>query len=167
MCCFVRLKTVESRITQLASSLDLKAGQVVDRVGLMLGLDFPAGPQLEKLALQSEKHFHIKPCLKGCDCCLSGVENICSDMVKAGQAPCDVARYCLEYILYTLDGMAQAVLETQDEQLPLLFAGGVMSNLFIRDFILQKYNAYFAAPGFSSDNAAGIAALIKVKLEGF
>ena len=36
----------------VAASLDLKAGQAVDRVGHMLGLPFPAGPALEKLALE-------------------------------------------------------------------------------------------------------------------
>ena len=36
-------------ILQTGSSLDLKAGQAVDRVGLMLGLDFPCGAALEKL----------------------------------------------------------------------------------------------------------------------
>lgn len=156
----------KSKIEQLASSLDLKAGQVVDRVGIMLGLDFPAGPQLEALALQSEKQFSIKPCMKGCDCCLSGLENICADMLKAGEIPCDVARFCLEYIKSTLDNMAAAVLDKLGCKLPLLFAGGVMSNSIIRDFMTAKYDAYFAAPGFSSDNAAGIAALAKIRLEG-
>lgn len=156
----------ESKIEPVASSLDLKAGQAVDRVGLMLGLDFPAGPQLEALALQSKKQFSIKPCMKGCDCCLSGLENICGDMLTACEPPCDVARFCLEYIRCTLDSMTAAVLDKLGCKLPLLFAGGVMSNSNIREFMTQKYGAYFAAPGFSSDNAAGIAALAKIRLEG-
>lgn len=41
-------------ITLAAHSLDLKAGQAVDRVGLLLGLSFPCGPELERLALQWE-----------------------------------------------------------------------------------------------------------------
>jgi Metal-dependent proteases with possible chaperone activity len=152
-------------VTPLASSLDLKAGQVIDRVGLMLGLDFPAGPELEKLALKSSREFKILPCLKGCDCCLSGVENICADMVKSGEPPCDVARCCIEYIRCTLDGMTAAVLQNH-EKLPLLFAGGVMSNAAIREFMTRKYGALFAKPGFSSDNAAGPAALAAVETEG-
>ena len=32
------------------TSLDLKAGQAVDRTGLMLGLNFPCGRELEQLA---------------------------------------------------------------------------------------------------------------------
>ena len=37
------------RATELGTSLDLKAGQAVDRVGLMLGLDFPCGRGLKRL----------------------------------------------------------------------------------------------------------------------
>ena len=39
------------RCETVAASLDLKAGQLIDRVGRMLGLPFPAGPALERLAL--------------------------------------------------------------------------------------------------------------------
>ncbi|HEX2938504.1 MAG TPA: peptidase M22 [Ruminiclostridium sp.] len=153
------------KIMPIASSLDLKAGQAVDRVGLLLGLAFPAGPALEKLALESQKKFQIHPCLKDADCCLSGIENICSDMIKSNKPPCDVARYCIEYIKLTLDEMAQAVLERLGN-FPMLFAGGVMSDSIIRDYMTEKYGALFAKPGFSSDNAAGIAALTKIKTEG-
>ncbi|MBQ8653879.1 MAG: O-sialoglycoprotein endopeptidase, partial [Clostridia bacterium] len=39
-------------LTLLGGTLDLHAGQVVDRTGVALGLPFPAGPHLEKLAVQ-------------------------------------------------------------------------------------------------------------------
>lgn len=152
-------------LSPVASSLDLKAGQAIDRVGQLLDLGFPAGPQLEKLAEKSARRFNIRPCLKGLDCCLSGVENICADMVKKREAPCDVARFCLEYVKATLDGMTAAVLDKLGP-LPLVFAGGVMSNAGIRDYMTEKYGALFAKPGFSSDNAAGIAALAKLASEG-
>ena len=38
----------------------------------MLGLKFPCGAELEKLAEQSKAEFNIKPTIKGMDCCLSG-----------------------------------------------------------------------------------------------
>ena len=63
-----------------AQSLDLKAGQAVDRVGGMLGLPFPAGRQLEALALQSERRFRVRPAMKGRDCSLSGIQNQCERM---------------------------------------------------------------------------------------
>ena len=40
------------QLTEIGGSLDLHAGQFVDRVGVALGLGFPAGPALEQLAAQ-------------------------------------------------------------------------------------------------------------------
>jgi N6-L-threonylcarbamoyladenine synthase len=69
--CIIRCRVV-------GHSLDLKAGQLIDRVGGMLGLPFPAGPALEALAAQAQSHYRVKPTLKGMDCHLSGVENQCA-----------------------------------------------------------------------------------------
>ena len=44
---------------QVAASSDLKAGQLIDRTGVRLGLQFPCGPALEQLALQSLSLIHI------------------------------------------------------------------------------------------------------------
>lgn len=153
-------------IERLAASLDLKAGQAVDRVGLLLGLAFPAGPALEQLALRSTRRFAVKPTLRGCDCSLSGVENQCAALHRRGGADCDVARLCLESIGAALAGMADAVLRTRGERLPLVFAGGVMSNSILRGELAERFGAVFAAPGFSSDNAAGVAVLGSLRAEG-
>ena len=149
----------------VARSLDLKGGQAVDRVGGMLGLPFPAGKFLEELALQSDASFKIRPSMKGADCSLSGVENQCRNMLDHGSPREDVARYCLLSILAALDGMASA-LQKEYGGLPMLFAGGVMSNCLIREALTKKYGAVFAEPAFSSDNAAGIAVLTEMKCCG-
>ena len=149
----------------VARSLDLKGGQAVDRVGGMLGLPFPAGKYLEELAMQSDALFSIRPSMKGADCSLSGVENQCRKMLEEGCPREDVARYCLLSILAALDGMA-AALQKEYRVLPMLFAGGVMSNGIIRSALTEKYGAVFAEPAFSSDNAAGIAVLTEMKYSG-
>ena len=41
--------------------------------------------------------------------------------------------------------------------MPVVFAGGVMSNTLIRTRLKEKFSAYFAEPEFSCDNAAGVA----------
>ena len=146
------------RITPAAHSLDLKAGQAVDRVGLMLGLKFPCGPELTELALQCEEKIRVRPTMKGADCCLSGVENRCRRLLDEGKAPEYIALYCLKSIEAALEGMTQALLERYGE-LPLVYAGGVMSNVIIRQKFESKYGGIFAQPQFSSDNAAGIAVL--------
>jgi len=146
------------RCTKVAGSLDLKAGQAVDRVGALLGLAFPAGAELEKLAEKSEVRFKIKATMKGENCCLSGIENRCEDMLKNGASPCDVAKRCLCEIEAALVGMTRELLAAYGD-LPLVYAGGVMSNAMIRGDIEREFGGLFAEPQFSSDNAAGIAVL--------
>lgn len=155
-------RLIQTRL--VASSLDLKGGQAVDRVGGMLGLPFPAGPALEQLALQSDEKFHIRPSMRGCDCSLSGVENQCRAMLEKGAPKADVARFCLLSLLAALDAMCGALL-AQYGKLPVLFAGGVMSNSVIRQALTAKYGAFFARPEFSADNAAGAAILAAQKEE--
>ena len=146
------------RCTKIGGSMDLKAGQAVDRVGVMLGLSFPAGKYLEELALKSDRKFKIKPVMKGTECCLSGIENKCRKMLENGEKPEDIALFCLKSVEAALCGMTDATL-SEYGKLPLVYAGGVMSNCIIRNTIENKYGGIFAKPEFSSDNAAGIAVL--------
>ena len=44
-----------------------------------------------------------------------------------------------------------------------MFAGGVMSNKLMRSEISSRFEAYFAEPEFSADNAAGVALLARLK----
>lgn len=144
------------KISNISSSLDLKAGQAVDRVGVMLGLAFPCGKELEKLALKSKREYKIKPSMKGLDCSLSGVENKCRNMFEKEEAREDIARFCLEYISVTIEEMTKQAILNYGE-LPLIYAGGVMSNSIIKNNITSKFNASFAEPEFSCDNATGVA----------
>ncbi|NMP37020.1 MAG: peptidase M22 [Clostridiales bacterium] len=146
----------------IASSSDLKAGQAVDRTGVALGLDFPAGAALDALARQSKRTFNIKVKLVNGCCSLSGLENKCMKMISDGEAPEDVARMCIEYIAAALSAMTEAA-TAKYGSLPLVYSGGVMSNSIIRERFAEKYKAYFAQPDFSCDNAAGTAYLAYLK----
>ena len=145
----------------VATSLDLKAGQAVDRVGVALGLRFPAGKELDRLACECDEKIKVKPVIRGCDCSLSGIENKCKKMIADGIAPEKVAKYCIEYICASLDAMAQALLEKYG-RMPLVFSGGVMSNSIISKRLGEKYGAVFAKPEFSCDNAVGTAVLAAI-----
>lgn len=145
----------------IAKTLDLNAGQLVDRIGVMLGLHFPCGMELEKLALQYSGSVTAKVALKGADCCLSGIENICMKMLADGADKEKVAFACLMNIQRTLDKMTEVLIE-QYGNLPLIYAGGVMSNSIIRKHFEEKYGAFFAEPKFSSDNASGVAILANI-----
>lgn len=149
----------------LGTSSDLKAGMAIDRVGVSLGLPFPAGPALEELALQSEAEFKIRPSMKGADCSLSGVENKCKKMLEEGASKEDIAKYCLTYVEVSLSSMADYLLE-QYPNLFLVFSGGVMSNSILRNHFLDRYRCCFAEPKYSADNAAGIAVLTAMSAEG-
>ncbi|XOQ44417.1 MAG: N(6)-L-threonylcarbamoyladenine synthase [Clostridium sp.] len=142
----------------VARSLDLKGGQAVDRVGAMLGLPFPAGKELEKLAQKCNCNISVRATMKGADCSLSGVENRCRAMLERGAPQEEIAAFCLASILAALEGMTEVLLK-QLGNLPLVFAGGVMSNSILRAALENKYGAFFAEPDFSCDNAAGIAVL--------
>lgn len=140
----------------IAQSSDLKAGQAVDRAGVMMGLTFPCGKELDKLSLLSEKEFKIRPSMNGLDCSLSGVENKAKKMFENGESKEDISKYILTYISNSIDEMTQRIIENYGN-LPIMFVGGVMSNTLIRKQITKKYNAYFAKPDLSCDNACGIA----------
>ena len=140
----------------IAQSLDLKAGQAIDRTGVLLGLNFPCGKELDKFSLLSDKNFRIKPSMKGLDCSLSGIENKAKAMIENGESKQDISKFVLTYISTSLEKMTELLLEKYGD-LPLVFAGGVMSNTLIKTNLVNKFSAYFAKPEFSCDNAAGIA----------
>ena len=146
----------------IGQTLDLNAGQLIDRVGVMLGLPFPCGKELEKLALQCEEPIKIKPCIKGFDCCLSGGENTAAKMLSEGKSPAYIARFAIEYVSKTIQEMSERVREEYGN-LPIVYAGGVMSDSIIRDALQSRFDCLFALPEYSSDNAAGIAVLASVK----
>lgn len=138
---------------------DLNAGQLIDRIGVALGLAFPAGPALEALAAQytgavprkaarsKEGYVH-----------LSGVENQARDMLTSFGDKAMVAAFVLDHIARLLIAMSLDFRKMQD--LPLVYAGGVMSNKYIRACIEKEIpRSYFAEPVFSADNAVGIALL--------
>lgn len=142
----------------VAFSLDLKAGQAIDRTGNLLGLPFPSGMLLDKLSLESDRSYKIKPFMRDGNCSLSGLQNICEKMKRDGESDADIAKFCIDYISQVLYEMTKNLTEKYPG-LPLVYSGGVMSNTLIRKRFTEEFGAVFAAPGFSSDNAAGLAVL--------
>lgn len=150
----------------VSSSSDLKAGQAVDRIGVKMQVPFPAGKGVELLANKSERTFKNKIKLYDGNCSLSGLENKCLKMLADGSTEEDTAKFLLTYIADTVCAMVSHAFE-RFGKLPLVFAGGVMSDKIIRDIVLSRFDAYFAEPDFSCDNAAGIAYLTYLKSNGY
>lgn len=63
------------------------------------------------------------------------------------------------------EGMTCALREQYGE-LPLVYAGGVMSNTLLKERLTTRFGGRFAPPDLSADNAAGIALLGAVKESG-
>ncbi len=155
-------------VQKLATSLDLFAGQAVDRVGGMLGYPFPSGQYLSEIAEHSGYNQVMKPVLKQGSCCLSGLENKCRRLYDDGTPPQDVARYCLRSIGETVAAMV-GPLERARPQQPILFAGGVLSSELIRRQLRARFpQARFCEPAYlSADNAVGVAALACREMEQY
>lgn len=149
-----RKEIITARI--IAQSSDLKAGQAIDRAGVMMGLTFPCGKELDRLSLLCNKEYKIKPSMNGPDCSLSGVENKAKAMFENGEDKENISKFVLTCIANSIDEMTHRIIDNYGS-LPIMFVGGVMSNTLIRKQITEKYNAYFAKPDLSCDNACGVA----------
>lgn len=151
---------------RIGCSLDLKMGQAVDRLGVRLGLPFPAGKYLDDLALYGEKVFTVRPSLRGIDCSLSGLENHYDKWLRDGYRPEDVAYSFFCALAEVLDQMACRARDAYGT-LPIVFSGGVTANSVIRKVLKERLSDIsFAEPRFSSDNAAGIALLADYVMTG-
>ena len=161
---FVRPRGRDFSVELIGGTADLNAGQVVDRIGVAMGLSFPCGPALELLAKENTKKVP-KPrvCVKEGACNLSGLENMALKLLADTGDKSLVAAFVLEFIAETLARMTAWGRE-RDAQLPVLFAGGVMSNRLIAENICARFeNVYFSKPAFSADNAVGVALLCRAK----
>ncbi len=145
-------------IKTIGTSLDLFAGQAVDRLGVKLGFPFPAGVYVSQMAESCHDEIkNIKISVKGNDCNLSGLENQCDKLLQQGYSKEYVCKFCLEFIAKTLIKMINNVQE-QYGDLPVVLAGGVMSSTVIKKIVTRKLpGAMFVAPALSADNAVGVA----------
>lgn len=151
-------------IKLLGGSNDLHAGQAIDRIGVKMGLKFPCGPTIEKLAknnCENLPQFSIS--VNEFSCNLSGLENIAGKLFDKTQNQELVSAFTLDFISKTISKLTEN-LRNKYPNVQIIYAGGVMSNAIIQENIKSKFsNVYFATPEFSSDNASGIALLARAK----
>ena len=141
---------------------DLNAGQAIDRVGVMMGLQFPCGRELEMLAADyTGKLPKPRVTVKGGRCNLSGLQNLCEKLWRETGDKCAVSAFALSFIGETLKKMTDHIDATYSPTLPIVYAGGVMSNRYLQGVLGKRQSTYFADPQFSADNAAGVALLCR------
>jgi len=140
---------------------DLNAGQAIDRIGVAMGLQFPCGKAIETLAEQNEKKVP-KPriCVRDGCCNLSGLQNLAEKLLRETNDRALVAAFVLRFLGETLKEMT-VQLDAKHPALPIVYAGGVMSNRYLQSILSKREDTYFAEPMFSADNAAGIALLCR------
>ena len=151
-------------ITLVAKTLDLNAGQAVDRTGVMLGMKFPCGGELDSLSVKCDTKFNIRTSLKGLDCSLSGVENKVKAMIEKGCEKEDAAKFVMDYISKTVLDMTDRIIEEYGV-MPVVFSGGVSGSEILRKTMKSKYSCYFPEKEYGCDNASGVAVFAKLKSE--
>ncbi len=151
-------------IQDLGGSADLHVGQFIDRVGVRLGLPFPAGPALEALAGSTDEDMlDIPVSVSALNMSFSGPESHVRRVVdQRKHSPAAVARgveRCIAESLCRLIDEAKRQTGLQN----ILFVGGVAANSYISSYIMERFGpeATFADPRYAGDNAVGAALYAK------
>ncbi|MCL1917403.1 MAG: O-sialoglycoprotein endopeptidase [Peptococcaceae bacterium] len=145
----------------IGNTQDLHAGQFVDRVGVSLGLPFPAGPYLAELSAKGSRDAEtlLPSSVKKGVVSFSGVESAAQRLIAQKTVPPDVARAVEGCCLRSFAKMIEyAIDETGLDR--VLMIGGVAANEFLRARLPARVARgcfYWAQERWSSDNACGTA----------
>ncbi len=150
-------------IELLGGTSDLNAGQLIDRVGVALGCSFPAGPELEALAMRAEGRATMPTSIKGLSCSLSGAEAQAMRMIEAGEGREQVAAEVFSFLARTLAKLISLACQQTGTGAALL-SGGVASSALLKRLLPERLHRlgarvelFWAAPELSGDNAVGVA----------
>lgn len=158
--------------TMLGESLDDAAGEAFDKVAKMLGLPYPGGPHLARLAERGdpERFDFPRPMTKrpGLEFSFSGLKTYVRTVIAEQresaaeldeQTRADIARAFEEAMVDTLAiKCRRAIRQTGLES--LVIAGGVSANKRLRQVLEERLGAgavHYAAPRYCTDNGAMIA----------
>lgn len=163
----VREKSSGFEVAILGETLDLNAGQFVDRVGVALGLPFPAGSSLEQLAFADSvvNDLIIPSYTDGYHVSFSGPTTAALRLVSQGANKAAIARAVFRCVANSLEKiLRRAITEVGIKE--VLLVGGVAANSIIRERLKHRLEhpavgarLFFAPPNLSTDNAVGIAHL--------
>lgn len=153
-------------IDLIGGTLDISAGQLIDRIGIALGLPFPCGPHLDELSNSGcifEKDIPISTTKTWIN--FSGPETFFKKILKQYiDKPENIALslfYCIAKSLYNIIIEAIRIYKIKD----IIIIGGVASNRYIRkklenDIVYKDIGRlYFPHYEYCTDNAVGIAYL--------
>lgn len=162
-------KRMQYEIQVLGSANDIHAGQLIDRVGVAIGLGFPCGPAIEKLAAdncdtrkEEDNQIRIPSSVKNYEISFSGAETKAKSYLTKGIPPALVARAIEQCIANSLEKVLKKAVENTNMK-DVVLVGGVASNAYIRERLRKRLEhkavgarLYFPEPRFCSDNAVGV-----------
>ncbi len=163
-----------NKYKRLGTTIDDALGEAFDKTAKLLGIEFPGGPEIEVLAKKGdENYFELpKPILKrgGCNLSFAGLKTavlMISKKLKNEKEKNHLAasfQKTINQILYEKTKVAMDVFlkNKKNTQNSFVIAGGVASNLSIRENLIKLANEKNFIPDFPpvslcSDNAAMIA----------
>ncbi|MGP9313949.1 tRNA (adenosine(37)-N6)-threonylcarbamoyltransferase complex transferase subunit TsaD [Yersinia pseudotuberculosis] len=160
----------------LGESVDDAAGEAFDKTAKLLGLDYPGGPMLSRMAQQGTvgRFTFPRPMTDrpGLDFSFSGLKTFAANTIRANgdddQTRADIARAFEDAVVDTLAIKSKRALD-QTGFKRLVIAGGVSANQTLRlklADMMQKRGGevFYARPEFCSDNGAMIAYAGMVRL---
>ncbi|MEA5047641.1 MAG: O-sialoglycoprotein endopeptidase [Eubacteriales bacterium] len=150
-------------IDRIGGCDDLHAGQLVDRVGVHLGLPFPCGTALEQLANGAvDRSVRLPSSVKALNCSFSGQESQCQRYIDQGMAKEALAYAVYDCMARTFTKILVHAMETTGCD-TILLSGGVSGSALLRKLLCTRMQreVYYAGKGLSSDNAAGVALLAR------
>jgi N6-L-threonylcarbamoyladenine synthase len=155
----------------LGSSIDDACGESFDKVAKLMGLGYPGGPAIEKLAALGNSSKVTLPRMveqkSRIEFSYSGLKTFMANLLNSESKPiaherlADICAAFQQEALGQLVRKIKAASERHPEARSILIAGGVAANQHMRRLMaasLPQLKAYFPAPAYCSDNAAMIAA---------
>ena len=139
----------------IGGTMDVSAGQLIDRAGQLLGLQFPSGKAIDALAAGSDGSAKYDMKLDGLKFSLSGAEHKMKQRFERGDSPESIASFTLASIISGVSRITKRAKEKYGD-IPVLYSGGVASNSLLRKL---TPDGIFAEPKYSTDNAMGVAIL--------
>lgn len=157
------------KLTEIGGSIDLHAGQFIDRIGVSLGLQFPAGPALEEFAKTADAPVELPVSVKELKASLSGPATAAERKLQAGADPAGIAAGVQKVLAETFYRLIINAAKQYNVSSALI-AGGVASNAYIREYLhgrlnKKKISLWHPQARFSCDNACGCAAFAVLKGE--
>ncbi|MBI2473598.1 tRNA (adenosine(37)-N6)-threonylcarbamoyltransferase complex transferase subunit TsaD [Candidatus Uhrbacteria bacterium] len=173
----------------LGMTRDDAAGEAFDKVAKLLGLPYPGGPQISKLALEGDPAGidFPRPMLdsQNLDFSFSGLKTAVrlsvehhASLHQGGLDPVDRATIAASFQQAVVDTLVHKTLKAVQQTHPksVILSGGVSANRLLRETLREKLsvvdpNITFHSPAivFTGDNAAmiGAAGMMKAKRKEF